>query len=182
MKRTLSTADQLVLDRLLSELVDRVNAAVDFWPSACLGFDGLVFDPHRFLLEQGEILRAFVVVLRAILAKAGLGDEDQVRGRLQTLATARTRLQESFTVLEKFREVPLEEVREATETLEEAHAELVRTIRELGDALGIELACWQATTPAREHNIRKVLQGLFDLFRTARADGRNPVAAERALP
>src|SRR5262249_60496891 len=90
MKSVVTPDDQVVLRRLLTELADRVESAVDFWPLVCLGLEDFLFDPHRFLDENTETLSSLVVVLRALLAKAALADEEPFRVTLQQMLSQRS--------------------------------------------------------------------------------------------
>jgi hypothetical protein len=178
MKTILTTDDQIVLQRLLTELATRAEGAVDFWPLVCIGLENFLFDPHRFLTENTEILHSLTIVLRAILAKAGWADEEPICGSLQQMNSAVTQLREAFAVLEQFRTVALGELQRATEALAESHSSLRQAIGNLGAALRISVALLQDSTLDYAESVWQFPEQLFHVFLNARSATPKPMETE----
>ena len=177
MPQVVSPQDRVVVERLLGELASRADGAIDFWTTVCLSPDGLLPAPADFVAANAEVLRSLAVSVRAILAEAGLADEEPVRGPLATMAAACRQIEEAVLTLARFRSVPLADVRAATQSLAEAHAALLSAVRQVGEALGCSIAYWRQRTPERERYCQQILHGLFDLFRGGHPAAGNPQAA-----
>jgi hypothetical protein len=177
MPQGVSPPDRVVVERLLSELARRADGAIDFWTTVCLAPDGVLPAPREFVAANGEILRSFAVSLRAVLAEAGLAEEEPVRGLLAATAAACRRIEEATLLLAQFRSARLTDVRAATESLAEGHAALLSAVRQVGEALGCSVAYWQQRTAERERHYQQILHGLFDLFRDAHSATAHPQAA-----
>jgi hypothetical protein len=169
--------DQIVIERLLSELAVRADGAIDSWTTVCLYPEGLLPAPGDFVTANSEVLRSLAVSLRAILAESGQAGAEPVRDRLATMAVACRKLEEAMLVLARFRSIPLADVRAATQSLEEAHATLLAAVRGLGEALGCSVAYWRQRTGERERYYQQILSGLFDLFRDAHPATARPQMA-----
>jgi hypothetical protein len=171
--------DRAIVERLLGELAVRADGAIDFWTTVCLYPEGLRPVPEEFVTANREVLRSLAVCLRAILAEAGLADAVPVRDQVATLAAACRQLEEAMLLLARFRTVSLADIRVATQSLAAAHATLLATVRELGEALGCSVAYWGQRTPERDRYYQQILGGLFDLFRAAHPSGGHPQTAGR---
>jgi hypothetical protein len=179
MTKDFSSEDRVVLDWLLTEIATRLDGAIDFWTLVCL--DKFPFDRRGFLRKHGEILRSFLVVTEATLAKGQRADRESVRRCLGTMSAACEKLEQAFTVLEQFRTVPLDAVGAATEALKEAYNEIRDSIRQLGQTLGVSISYWQDRTPEREEYVQKILHGLFALFcnERGRQQSATPVSSSK---
>jgi hypothetical protein len=162
MPRTIADADRIILDRLLSSIAERLDGAVEMWSLVCLG--PLVTDRRGFLLHYGEILRAHALVAQALLPQAGLSGDEAIRRQFDTLVEGCRQLQDAFLVLEQFRVLPLEEVRNATESVAELYRRLRAVIRQLGDDLSLAISYWQNRAPERDKYYQDILHRLFELF------------------
>jgi hypothetical protein len=176
MPQVVPSQDRVVVERLLGELATRADGALGFWTTVCLAPDGSL-PAADFVAANGEVLRSLVVTLRAILAEAGLAGEEPVHGLLAAMAAACRRIEEALLLLARFRSIPLADVREATQSLAEAHADLLSAVRQVGEILGCSVAYWRQRTPERERHFQQVVQRLFDLFREAHPDAGLPQTA-----
>lgn len=170
MRRDLSPNDQIVVERLLSQVVGRVGGALDTWTLVCLNH--LVPSRHDFLTHHTEVLRALVTVVRAELAAFGRADGEPERRLLAELANACTDLGEAFSILERHEGVPAQEIRAATELLRRAYEATHASVRELARLLGIEVSYLKALTPDLDQYFQRLLNGLNDLFLQARSAGQ----------
>jgi hypothetical protein len=172
MATDLSAADRVVLERLLTELARRTDGALDFWAAVALLPDGVGIDRPGFLSRHGETLRSLVVVLRALLAGAGLPG---TRPAVDRVASACGEFLAAFGTLERFREAPAEGVRSAVESLGCAHRDLIVAIQDLGEAAGCPASYWQQRTPERTAYYESILSGLLDQLRHVRQRDQQPV-------
>lgn len=176
MQNRLSSDQQLVLDRLLSELAARVDGAVDFWTQICFLPAAVMADRLAFVTKNSDILSSLITQVTAVLAEPGLTDDERVRGLLDTLARACQKLEDAFQVLIRFQSVPVEQVASATESLAEGHARLLAAIQQLAGVVGCPIAYWRQRTPEREEYYQKILAGLLAQFREARASAPQVLA------
>jgi hypothetical protein len=164
--KALTANDQLILDRLLSNLAGRLGGAIEIWTPVCL--ENLVPDRHDFLAENCDIMRSLAVVIRALLAEAGLANHEPVRSHLERMSVACQKLQTAFFVLEQFRQVPLEDLRSATEALTEVRRDLYGSVQELAQTLGFQVSYLARLSTESDEYYQRILRGLFELFREAR--------------
>src|SRR5438128_501855 len=100
----MSPDDRITLDRLLSKLAGCLDGAIDFWTLVCLG----TFTPDRrgFLQDHWETMHGLVLVTRALLQEAGLGNGEPVCSCLEAMAVNSQKLHDAFLTLEQFRTIP----------------------------------------------------------------------------
>jgi hypothetical protein len=175
MEKGLSGNDRIIVDRLLSRLVDRLGGALDFWTLVCL--QPIVPDPRRFLLENSDKLQSLVVVAQMILAEAHLANEAPIAGLIERLTGACQELRRVFLVLEQFRGLSSEELGTETRALASTYKEIIESVRLLGETLDLELACWQGRTPEREAYYQSILDYLFERFSEWRESGAAVVSS-----
>src|SRR5262245_20196936 len=106
MQKGLSANDRIILDRLLSRLIDRLSGALDFWTLVCLQPIGP--SPRQFILEHSDKLHSLVVVAQMILAEAHLANDEPLVTLMNRLKTACHELQRIFLVLERYRDISLQ--------------------------------------------------------------------------
>jgi len=174
MEQDLTQNDRIVLDRLLSELLVRLDGALDFWTIVILS--NAPQNPRDFVLHYSEIMRSFVVVTRAILGKRHQADPILERDSLDRMARNCQKLQDAFLVLEQFRTLRLDDVRQATIALAEVYTDLHEAIRQLGHTLGVAISHWQPQRQEQEHYYQGILRNLFDQFCYERETGASAAA------
>jgi hypothetical protein len=165
----LTRNDQIVLDRLLSEILGRLDGAVDFWTIVILS--NAPPNPRDFVLHYSEILRSLVVVTRAILGKTHDADPVLERGLLDRMTSNCQKLQDAFLVLEQFRTIPLDEIRPATVAIAEVYHDLREAIHQLGQTLGLSISYWQSHGQESQDYHQRILGNLFDQFSYERETG-----------
>jgi len=175
MPRDLTADDRIVLERLQNELACRADGALDTWSLICLGSDGLVIDRQGFLIQQIEIMRSHVVVLRAMLARFGMADTKPTHALLDAIAEACQQLGAAFLVLEQYRSVPLLEVNSAIQELARAYQQLKSSLKSLKNVVGNPSDNGQGQPPKQESYYQGILAGMFEQFRKAREAESVPV-------
>jgi hypothetical protein len=178
MKTKLSEEDRVVLRSLLTQVLGSLHGAVDFWTTVCLG--QVPPDPRAFVLREAEILRSCVVVTRAVVGRTQPADPERER-LLQGMYNSCQALQAAFLDLADFKNIELEQIRSATQTVGKAYMSLRQAIERLGLSLDLTLS-EKTMTPERAEYFEKVLRGLFDLFRDEREAGASSTPATTGTP
>jgi len=170
------TKDQVVLDGLLTELLKRLDGAVDFWTMVCLA---PIENRHEWLQKQLELFRSLIVVTRSLWARQKPSAE--AGPLLQNLDAACQKLNHSFLTLEQFQKESQESIRLATEELAEIYTNLPETISRLGQTIGLEVAYPKEKNPDRQEYFQNILSNLFHWLCQER-DQKNPVAVSSGKP
>jgi hypothetical protein len=165
MKHALSPDELRVLDYLLTRVANQVHGVVHFWVMLPLLPDTML-DRHEFVKKNSGILRAFITVIKSMLA-ANL----PAQPLLQTMIERCHDFETIFAVLLQFRTAPLEEVREATVALAEARQCMLAAILQLGEVTGCSISYWQQRADEHERQCRELLEKLFDFYVEERASG-----------
>jgi hypothetical protein len=176
---TLSEADQHVLDRMLSDLAQRLAGSVDFWTIVCLAPPDTGFDRRAFVETQSHAVRDLLDQIETLLAKTRAISDEQVRGHHDNLTAACHRLLEAFVVLVEFQTLPLSCIQNATLWLAEAYSAAQASIQSLAQAVGVPVSFFANRKPDQEEHIQGILGNLFTLFKQAwtTLQSTNPQAA-----
>ena len=133
------TTDLQTIEALLAELAKRVDGAVDFWTLVCLSEEMASLSPG-FLTKQFSSVRALIADIVAACGRLGPAHREVVPLRLARLAAVGDRLEQAFNVMARYRDVPRDELRAATDTLADTYAEVRNTVLQFGQVLGIDVS------------------------------------------
>jgi hypothetical protein len=158
MQTETNAVKRMTVECLLREVMVRLDGVIDFWTLVAIGRN--VPDPNGFLREHGNILRSLIVVAQAILG--GQADE-KVASLFGTLTRELEKLLGAFLALERFRTLPLDDVRAATQALSAAYNGVRLGVRQLAVELGFGGLAAGDASQEKDAHLQGILQRLFEL-------------------
>jgi hypothetical protein len=154
---TAPSQDTIVIGRLLTELLTRMDGLLDTGTSAVLA--GVIPDPRAFMNERCEVLRSLVVVLRALLPTAPPnGDATSFDRLFASVEQFRAGLLDLATPSQSDRvgSAPVDDLRKAV-------SEITTTAAAIAKHTGVVLTC----SPERPAYRERIFANLFSWFARA---------------
>ncbi len=173
-------ADWSEIDRLLSDFWRRVHGALDVWTAVCYGGpDWGGYDGYGFVVYHSQALRQVLAAVPAALGKADWKNQD-LDLLLFALTAACERFIKAFLVLAKHRQLPFEEVSDATETVRATYDEMGSLLGQIETVAKIEISFRELHgNTEREAYYQRILAHLDETFRQARSEPVSMVDANR---
>lgn len=160
MQKHIDMRTKQVLDYLLSELAQRLHGSLDIWTIVCSG--EIVQSPHQFLQDQCGIMNSFIIVTKATLKSAVR--EKTVSNVLSEITSGYKNLQNTFFLLENFKNLSSEEIHEIIDVLRNSYREVMGAIVKLGKIIDCNISYLDNLKHEHEQYYENIMQKLYVIF------------------
>jgi len=158
----ISTSDRaIIVDYLLTRLAVSLDGALDIWTVVCLSQSAEA--ARVFLDRQVEIVRSLNVVLRTCLSEMPSGNaaSHELEDEMSQYCA---KLEATFGVLRRHRELSPGQVQEAAQGLLRLHREFQEAIQQVAAVVEIQLFYFRNVSDERREHFDRIRRNLVSLF------------------
>lgn len=147
------------VNRLLTEVAQRTDGALDCWTVVCLAPE--IAEPRSFLAQNSEKVRSLLGAIQSHFAGA---NDEQLDRLIQGLLDGCDEWESVFGTLGDFHNYSTDEIEAAVNALARLYGQRRDAIVELGRAIEAPIAYLEGQTQERRDYYRRILSSLADTF------------------